>query len=307
MAAYYQIGTQLTFCPKMDCAAFAREEQGIAVLTLDELSNNKEVLGIGDDLLRVIDNIRFCKVEVRKYWICGTFYIPKKHSAGQFKSFAFLMKKGKFIFVDNEQIISPVLERLSARSFFDPAPDYFFYAFLEDLLENDLMYLSQLENYFAKAEEMLLGGSLEFFHHKMMALRKELLAWHTYYAQWVDVGQAFLQNPNGIFHDGTSNLFRLVIDRAIRLQNYTQSLREYSIQLREMFQAQVDIRQNKVMKTLTVVTSIFLPLTLITGWYGMNFSYMPELQWPYSYPILVLICILIVVFSLRYFKKKKYW
>ena len=60
------------------------------------------------------------------------------------------------------------------------------------------------------------------------------------------------------------------------------------------------------MTLLTVVTSIFLPLTLIAGWYGMNFRYMPELEWKASYPVVILVSILIVVVCLVWFKKKKW-
>jgi magnesium transporter len=60
------------------------------------------------------------------------------------------------------------------------------------------------------------------------------------------------------------------------------------------------------MTVLTVVTTIFMPLTLIVGWYGMNFHYMPELEWKWGYPIIIAISLLIVVGSLLFFKKKKW-
>ncbi len=60
------------------------------------------------------------------------------------------------------------------------------------------------------------------------------------------------------------------------------------------------------MTLLTVITSIFMPLTLITGWYGMNFRFMPELDKPYAYPIVLGVCLLIVVGCLIWFKKKKW-
>ena len=61
------------------------------------------------------------------------------------------------------------------------------------------------------------------------------------------------------------------------------------------------------MKTLTVVTAIFLPLTLIAGWYGMNFSYMPELHWRYGYPLVIGLSILIVSVSLYLCHKKRFY
>lgn len=60
------------------------------------------------------------------------------------------------------------------------------------------------------------------------------------------------------------------------------------------------------MTVLTVVTTIFMPLTLIVGWYGMNFRFMPELQWKWGYPVVITISVLIVSGSLWFFKKKKW-
>ena len=83
-------------------------------------------------------------------------------------------------------------------------------------------------------------------------------------------------------------------------------LREYSLQISDAYQTQIDIRQNVVMKVLTVVTAIFLPLTLIAGWYGMNFDYMPELRWDYGYLYVFILSIMVVIGCLWIFKRKKF-
>ena len=92
----------------------------------------------------------------------------------------------------------------------------------------------------------------------------------------------------------------------MRLRDIVIGQREYVMQLRDLIQSQLDVRQNRIMTVLTVVTSIFLPLTLIAGWYGMNFRYMPELEWRYSYPLVILISIVIVIVCLLWFKRKKW-
>ena len=84
-------------------------------------------------------------------------------------------------------------------------------------------------------------------------------------------------------------------------------LRENVLQLRELYQSQQDEQQNKIMCMLTVVTTLFLPLTLLTGWYGMNFAYMPELQWKYGYITVIIAAVVIVVIEIIYFKKKKFF
>ena len=78
------------------------------------------------------------------------------------------------------------------------------------------------------------------------------------------------------------------------------------MQLRDLYKTHLDIKQNSIMTVLTVVTSIFLPLTLIVGWYGMNFKYMPELEWKWGYPVIIGVSVLIVIFCLIFFRKKKW-
>ena len=61
------------------------------------------------------------------------------------------------------------------------------------------------------------------------------------------------------------------------------------------------------MGMLTVVTTLFLPLTLFTGWYGMNFADMPELHWRYGYPVVIAAAVILVILEIIYFKKKKFF
>ena len=103
------------------------------------------------------------------------------------------------------------------------------------------------------------------------------------------------------------SLFMLFSDRVERLAEDTKVLRELALQILEIYQTQINSRQNKVMQFLTVVTTIFTPLTLITGWYGMNFVNMPELQNQYGYFAIIGISLVIILFCLWYFKKKKWF
>ena len=114
-------------------------------------------------------------------------------------------------------------------------------------------------------------------------------------------------NDEEFFSDDIVELFKMYSEKMTRLEQETQILREYAMQVQDVYQSEIEIHQNDVMKMLTIVTTIFLPLTLIAGWYGMNFSYMPELKMKYAYPFVIGISVLIVVVSLIVFKRKKYW
>ena len=153
----------------------------------------------------------------------------------------------------------------------------------------------------------MLAGTLDDFSAPMSALRKETMAWYRYYSQLDDVACELRENENGFFTEEECGLFHLFEERVIRLRAESQMLREYESQIASEYQAQIDIGQNRIMKVLTVVTTLCLPLSLIAGWYGMNFSGMPELHWRYGYPAIIAVSAAIVALSLWICKKKKFW
>ena len=118
------------------------------------------------------------------------------------------------------------------------------------------------------------------------------------------MAELLAESPEGVIDQKARRLYRFLSGRMDRLSKDALNLRAYSSQIYDMYQSRINIRQNKVMQFLTVITTIFMPLTLITGWYGMNFTHMPELSAPYAYFILIGVCILIVAVEIWYFKKK---
>ena len=92
-----------------------------------------------------------------------------------------------------------------------------------------------------------------------------------------------------------------------RLLTEARDLREYSLQIRELYQTQIAVRQNKIMQLLTMVTTIFMPLTLLTGWYGMNFRYMPEITCKYGYPATAFFAVLLIILEIRFFKRRRWF
>ena len=167
------------------------------------------------------------------------------------------------------------------------------------LMENYENELDSMEQSIIEGDENLPSGRLN-------TIRSDIRYLRIHYEQLMDLAQEFQENENGFFKQENLRYFRLFIDRAARLHDTTMSLRDYTMQLRDLYKAHLDIKQNRIMTVLTVVTTIFMPLTLIVGWYGMNFRYMPELNYEWSYPVVIVLSILIVVISLIFFKKKKW-
>lgn len=183
----------------------------------------------------------------------------------------------------------------------------FFYEFIELLIAKDLHHLQGVEDRLEQLEDQVLSGEMTEFNPKMTALRKEITGWIRYYTQLDDMVCEFQENENGYFSESELRMFHMAEKRVGRLNSEAQTLREYGLQLRELFQAEIDVRQNRIIKILTIVTTIFLPLSLVAGWYGMNFSNMPELTWEYGYPAVIFASALIVSLCLWIMKMKKFW
>lgn len=149
---------------------------------------------------------------------------------------------------------------------------------MEALIKDDMLLLQDYETHLAEIEDEILTERDVKINHRLIGVRRRHLRMNAYYQQLSDFGSELEENSSGFFSQTDVRHFSVLTNRAERLLNYTQFLREYALQIREMYQSQVDIKQNETMKILTVVTTIFFPLSLITGWYGMNFRNMPELH-----------------------------
>ena len=224
-------------------------------------------------------------------------YDQKKKEKRNFH-FAVYILKDRLIFVEEENFVKDLIRRIQGRI---GEASYTIDQFLDDffmaVVEEDILYLAVLEREIAHMEEKVLQGNTDHFHYHMLDIKKEISRLYCYYCQMTDVAEIFVKKRDTC-HDFS--------ERVGRLKQETQSLREYAMQVQDVYQSEISIHQNNIMKLLTVVTTVFLPLTLIAGWYGMNFYNMPELSWEYGYLTVSVISVLIIILSLWYFKKKKF-
>ena len=175
------------------------------------------------------------------------------------------------------------------------------------LIHDDLPYIQQLETRLTNLEQAVLDNETGRFLHQMSVIRKELNRANRFYAQLSDFASSLLEEAEDLFGSHSKKRLGHFLRKVESLQGETRLLHEYATQISSEYQAQVDIAQNRVMKVLTIVTAIFLPLTLIAGWYGMNFTGMPLLEWRYGYPAVVAVSALVVAGLVWYFKRKKWF
>jgi magnesium transporter len=181
------------------------------------------------------------------------------------------------------------------------------FGFLERFINDDYTLLVDIEEEISEHEDSIIARTVDAdFNYQITAIRKKLLQLDNYYQQFVAIGEELEENAIDIFNDENLHYFRIFSSRAARLSNNTRTLQEYTVHVRESYHAQLDNDMNRIMKIFTVVTTVFLPLTLIVGWYGMNFTTIPELTWRYGYLYVILLSVIVAVLCFIYFKKKKF-
>ena len=141
----------------------------------------------------------------------------------------------------------------------------------------------------------------------VMRTRSDLRVLESFYRQLSDVADSVATSPARVTSEQTSELFHVLSSRTDRLASDARNLRDYALQIRSMYQGKIDVRQNKVMTVLTIVSTIFMPLTLLTSWYGMNFEYMPELHNHYSYYMVIAVAVAVATAEIVWFKRKRWF
>ncbi|MCI2047449.1 MAG: hypothetical protein LKJ90_07005 [Faecalibacterium sp.] len=185
-------------------------------------------------------------------------------------------------------------------------------AFFGNLLRNDMTHLDAYETIITEAEEDALSDKFSRGHRidylsQISGYRRELLRLKRYYSQLSSVFESLISNDNELFSEDAVRRLTILGSRVDRFHSAVLNLRDYVTQMREAYQAQIDIEQNELMKVFTLITAVFLPLTLLVGWYGMNFSNMPELQWQYGYPTFIAVSVLFSIGLIVYFKRKRWF
>jgi len=179
-------------------------------------------------------------------------------------------------------------------------------AVFESFIDRDGEVLASMEFDINAMEEEIATGKIEReFYSEVFTRRKKLLILRNYYEQMIDIGEELQENENDIFEGESLRYIAMFTGRVERFSASVQLLRDTLTQLREAYQAAMDYQLNRVIKMLTVLATVYLPPTLIAGWYGMNFRHMPELDWRFGYPLVIVLSLLLVMVSMIYFKRKK--
>jgi magnesium transporter len=205
-----------------------------------------------------------------------------------------------------DSVKKAVVTEFTSKHMLPVLPEKTLFILLEKVIAHDVALMREIDEAETILEEKLLAGKKLDYPVIIFRLRQKALHLMQYMGLMVDLSDILVENDNSVIPAEAQHMFHLIGTRMDRLERASVTLRESVMQLREAYQSQVDIDANLMMRLFTVVSTIFLPLMVLTSWYGMNYKYMPEISQQYGYPIFILAAVLVTTATILYCKRKKY-
>ncbi|MCD8083147.1 MAG: cobalt transporter [Clostridiales bacterium] len=299
----YQLGSQLQ---KTDLETVLTNDVSAVIITTErDCPHILDALNIHAETDLTLREIFFCKVESQQDCLYGTLAIPPLLDVlGKRYQIAYIVTARYVILIDNSEFTLRLVKRIRTKKVHQgETRERFLYNFIAEFISRDALLLESYERSLMEMEDEASRGLSDHLQGRLQPIRKHLLTLRSYYDQLTDMIRELEDNEDRYFARKQLKYFGTAADRADRLKDRTDYLLEYARQVRDVYQTLVDAKQNENMKFLTIISTIFFPLTLITGWYGMNFENMPELE--SGYPVIILISVTVVLICLLIFKKKK--
>ena len=280
-------------------------------MTPKELQEKNEIFHFSyQTLYDCIHNEDAPKLDIYENYSFGILnIIGLKESSFSVTELNFYIAKNYLLFVscDYLEIFREIQNDIYKKGSLNISTEKILYNLIDKMTANDYKMLSNLESEISGVEEDVLEGKIKDYAKDIVMLKNKLLFLKKHYEPLLDIVEDLTENENAVLDENSITYFVILFNRIERLNRKVGNLRDYVTQIRESYQAQLDINLNNTMKLFTVLTAVFLPLTLIVGWYGMNFQTMPELKWEYGYIFVILLCLSVLTFCLWFFKKKKLW
>lgn len=180
------------------------------------------------------------------------------------------------------------------------------YSLLDAVMDNCFPILEEYSERAEELETLILEDSRSGLLTEVHRLKRDLLL-----LRWViwpmrEVVQTLQRDPHECMSETTQVYLRDLYDHVIQVIEIVETYREMASDLTETYMSSVSNRMNEVMKVLTLIGTIFIPLTFLAGVYGMNFRYLPELQMRWAYPAFWLVCTLLTVVMLAFFRRRNW-
>lgn len=262
-----------------------------------------------EDILNIEQRPKLDTHEAHHYVVLKMARIRQEETEIQLEQVSFAMGKNFVLSFQEEaqDTFNPVRDRLHQKTRIrQRGPAYLLYALIDTIVDHYFYVLEHFGNALEDLEEQLMEDSsrdalMQLYHLKreMVSMRRAVWPLREVIGQ-LDRGESNLTNKT------TKVYFRDLYDHIIQVIDTVETYRDLLSGMVDLYQSTVSNRMNSIMKVLTIISTVFIPITFLTGVYGMNFGYMPLLNHPEGFWIIAGFIVVAVLGMLLYFRKQKW-
>jgi len=205
-------------------------------------------------------------------------------------------------------VFHPVFQRIrsGAGRIRTMAVDYLAWAVLDAVVDHYFEVADAIDERLIEIDEGLQDGADDIEIAQLYRMHTEVVMFHRWVRPIREIASILSHSDSSLLSDGTEIFYRDLYDHAVHLVEQSADLHDHANSLREYFLATVSNRMNEVIKVLTSVSTIFLPLTFLAGIYGMNFKYLPEFEWRFGYLYFWVVTVIMTAGMFWYFRRKRW-
>jgi len=284
---------------------------------VEKIEKIGEIFGIHplaiEDILNVASSPKMDDYDSYTFLITKMIEFDKSANELNIEQVSFILSKNYLItFHEKESDIFELLKeriRNSKGRIRKLGGDYLMYRLLDSIVDNYFVVLEHFDDKIEQIEDNLLsdGTAEEATLESIHSLRKNIVKIRRSVFPLRDITYSLEREQSTLIQKSTYPFLRDLFDHIRQNIETLENYREAINGMLEIYLSNSSHKMNEVIKLLTMISTIFIPLTFIVGIYGMNFSYMPELGWRFGYPAVIIVMLIIVISLIFFFKRKKWF
>ncbi|WP_439151766.1 magnesium/cobalt transporter CorA [Winogradskyella sp.] len=317
---YTKESAEETILLNIEEAASYKETDSVTWINIDGLKHTKKIESIGkqydlhplvlEDIVNTSQRPKIDEYEDYLFVVLKMLYYDKDEKIVVEQVSIVLGKNYVLTFQESEDDVFSIIReriRLGNGRIRGLKSDYLMYALIDAVVDHYFHIIETLGNKIEDLEtELFAGNARDNINIEVQQLKREILKVRRAIFPLREIINRIEKGEHQLIFKRTITYYRDIYDHLIQVSENIDIYREMIWSLMDMYMTTISNRMNEVMKVLTIMSSIFIPLSFLAGLYGMNFKYMPELEYRYGYFVLLGVMLILFISLLFYFKRKKW-
>ena len=263
-----------------------------------------------EDLVNTDQRPKMDDYEDYLFLVLKMLHIPEKELSVEVEQLSLIVTPKAVISLleYKEDVFEPVRERIrkSKGRIRRKGADYLTYALIDTVVDHYFGIFESIGERLEQLEEAVLEDPKPETLHEIHALKREMIFIRRSVWPLREIVNTLVRGDSTLISDGVEIFLRDVYDHTIQVIDMVETSRDMLSGMQDIYLSSVSNKMNEVMKVLTIIATIFIPMTFLAGLYGMNFKHMPELELPWAYPVFWGVLIVIFGSMLTFFRRKRW-